>query len=209
MARKRHRAGESLPAPGVVTGTLRILGGQLRGRPIRYLGDPRTRPMKQRVREAVFNLIGGDVAGAHVVDLFAGTGALAWEAISRGARSAVLLERHYPTAKVIRENAVSLGLTDRVEVVTGDTFAWARRLLPTTHGAGTPHWLIFCSPPYELYVTRGPDLVELLERILAVAPPSSTTVVESDERFDTDRLSTLGRWDVRQYPPAVVAVGRR
>ena len=65
--------------------TLRIIGGRLRGSVIEYHGDPRTRPMKDRVREAAFNLIGPQVVGTFAIDLFAGTGALAFEALSRGA----------------------------------------------------------------------------------------------------------------------------
>src|SRR5262245_7614130 len=64
---------------------LRIIGGTLRHRKLLYSGDQRTRPMKDRVREAVFNLVGPDVVGQHAIDLFAGTGALGFEAISRGA----------------------------------------------------------------------------------------------------------------------------
>ena len=86
--------------------------------------------MKQRVREAMFNLLGPRVIGTQVFDLFAGTGALAWEALSRGAQRATLIERHFPTARLIRENAASLGLTDRIDVVPGDTFVWGKRLAP-------------------------------------------------------------------------------
>ena len=70
------------------SGTVRIIGGLHGGRILRCSGDPRTRPMKDRVREAVFNLIGTEVKGTHVVDLFAGTGALGLEASCRGALSA-------------------------------------------------------------------------------------------------------------------------
>jgi 16S rRNA (guanine966-N2)-methyltransferase len=76
--------------------------------------------MKQRVREAAFNLLGSRVAGMHVIDLFAGTGALAWEALSRGAASATLIERHFPTARLLRETAVDLGVAGQITVVPGD-----------------------------------------------------------------------------------------
>ena len=79
----RPPAGPAKTTP--VTGTLRVIGGVLRGRLIAYSGEMCTRPMKQRVREATFNLLGPRVVGTQVIDLFAGTGALAWEALSRGA----------------------------------------------------------------------------------------------------------------------------
>jgi 16S rRNA (guanine966-N2)-methyltransferase len=209
MTHKRGHRRQSPPSSKGVAGTLRILGGDLRGRPIRYLGDPRTRPMKQRVREAVFNLIGLDVRGAQAIDLFAGTGALAWEALSRGARCAILLERHLPTARLIKENALALGLWDRTELVPGDAFVWSRRLGPSrASGSGESPWLIFCSPPYDLYATNRPEILDMLERIVQAAPASSVIVVESDDRFDPDQLPGACVWDTRHYPPAVIAIGR-
>src|SRR5688572_20874387 len=105
---------------------LRIIGGKHRGRLIEYSGDERTRPMKDRVREAVFNLVGPRVVGKLAIDLFAGTGALGLEALSRGAAKAIFLERHFPTAGIIRRNAATLGVADQCSVLPADTFIWAR-----------------------------------------------------------------------------------
>ena len=71
---------------------LRIIGGHFRARKLLYHGDPVTRPMKHRVREAIFNLVGLEAKGRHAIDLFAGTGALGLEALSRGATSATFIE---------------------------------------------------------------------------------------------------------------------
>src|SRR6478735_6302833 len=103
MAKKRPADTSKHRSADTVAG-LRIIGGSLRGRKIEYSGDARTRPMKDRVREAVFNLLGYSVEGTHVIDLFAGTGAMAIEAISRGATKAICIERHYPTAKLIEKS---------------------------------------------------------------------------------------------------------
>src|ERR1041384_3149877 len=102
MTKKRSRDVPSSPAS-----ELRIIGGDMRGRKIGYHGDPRTRPMKDRVREAVFNLVESD--GVYAIDLFAGTGALGLEAISRGASGALFIERHFPTARLVEQNAQQLG----------------------------------------------------------------------------------------------------
>ena len=80
--------------------------------------------MKDRVREAVFNLLGPAVVASHAIDLFAGTGALGLEAISRGAVRATLIERHLPTCKLIEQNAAPLGVGDQVDVQFADTFKW-------------------------------------------------------------------------------------
>jgi 16S rRNA (guanine966-N2)-methyltransferase len=164
--------------------------------------------MKDRVREAAFNLIGPQVVGAHVIDLFAGTGALAFEALSRGAASALLIERHFPTARLIDRNADSLGVTDRIGVFAGDTFIWARTQLEAATSTAADRLVVFCSPPYDLYVTRTQEMVALIRRVAQHAKSGSVLVVESDRRFDTDLLPDEYEWDIRQYPPAVLAIGR-
>src|SRR5687768_17016212 len=126
---------------------LRIVGGKLRGRPLAFSGDARTRPMKDRLRESVFNLVGPSVVGTHAIDLFAGTGALGLEAISRGAARATLIERHLPTSELIQKNAAALGIAEQVQVVFADAFLWGiKDPLPTDRP-----WLVFCSPPFEFY----------------------------------------------------------
>jgi len=181
---------------------LRIIGGEFRGRPIRYHGDQATRPMKERVREAVFNLVGPAVKGKFVIDLFSGTGAMALEAISRGAERAFLIERSFPCARVIRQNAELLGVSERIAIETSDTFVWSRRepVLPDV-----PRLVFFC-PPYDYYLTRTAELSDLIREMIETAMVGSLIVVECDGRFDTDTLPDADRWDVRHYPPAVVGI---
>ncbi len=184
---------------------MRIIGGNFRGRKLRYGGDQRVRPMKDRVRESLFNLIGPAIKGKHAVDLFAGTGALGLEAISRGAVAATLTEQHYPTAKILRENVATLEIEPLVEAITADVFIWFRR------GPDLPQtpWVVFCSPPYDFYVERTEDILELIGGLIEAAPAESIFAVESDERFDFDLLPNAGQWDVRPYRPAVVGVYRK
>jgi 16S rRNA (guanine966-N2)-methyltransferase len=187
---------------------LRIIGGLFRGRKLRYSGDPRTRPMKDRVREAVFNLVGPDVKGQHALDLFAGTGALGIEALSRGAARVTFFEQHFPTAAIIRENIAALGVEDRCEVIPANTFIQFRPHAGAFRAADGLPWLVFCSPPYEFYVGRLDEMLALLGTILAAAPAGSVLVVEADERFDFGRLPMPEAWDVRSYPPAYVGILR-
>src|SRR5437660_9716076 len=147
---RKQRRPEPAKKPDEPVVGLRIIGGTLRGRKLQYSGDIRTRPMKDRVREAVFNLLGPQVAGSHAIDLFAGTGALGLEAISRGAAKVTFIERHLPTAKLIEQNAGALGVADRVQVIFGDAFGWTTAYQP----APAPPLTIFCSPPYDFYVDR-------------------------------------------------------
>jgi 16S rRNA (guanine(966)-N(2))-methyltransferase RsmD len=181
---------------------LRIVGGTLRGRLIAYHGDPCTRPMKDRVREAVFNLLGPAVRDTLVIDLFAGTGALALEALSRGASQAVAIDRHLPSVRGIRDNAAALQVEARIEVIASDAFRWfqAAQLDPSRP------WLVFCCPPYELYRTEAEALNQLVVELVSRAPDHSLLVLESDTQAELP-LPAGADWDVREYPPTVIAVG--
>lgn len=191
----------------------------MRGRKLAYSGDPQTRPMKDRVREAVFNLVGPAVQGKLALDLFAGTGALALEAISRGAIGATMLERHFPTAELICQNCRSLDVTEKTQVVPVNAFVWARRELAGEGGpqsepawretVGDAPWIVFISPPFDFYIDRTPEMLALIEQVIAAAPTQSIVVVESDTRFDLGQLPAADQWDARPYPPAVIAVFRK
>lgn len=183
---------------------VRIIGGDLRGRTLAYSGDLRTRPMKDRLREAVFNLIAERIRGKHAIDLFAGTGALGIEAVSRGATRATLIERHLPTAKLIEQNSRTLGIDDRIEACFSDAFVWGKRFT-----AADEPLAVFCSPPYEFYASRREAMLGLIERLWQLSPTGSIFAVEADDRFDFSLLPQPELWFVRAYPPAVVGIGEK
>ena len=198
---KRQKEKPTTPQPV----GLRIIGGKFRGRKLQYSGDQRTRPMKDRLREAIFNLMGPSIRKKHAVDLFSGTGALGLEAISRGADSATLIEQHFPTAKIISGNAGTLEIESRVEIVTANVFIWHKRgpKLPETP------WAVFCSPPYEFYVSRTEEMLDLIGGLIEEAPAESLFVVEADDRFDFSLLPQADQWNVRTYSPATVGILRK
>jgi len=195
---------------------VRIIGGEFRGRRLRYHGDRSVRPMKHRTREAIFNLVSTECVGRHAIDLFAGTGALGLEALSRGATSATLIEKHVPTARIVEENIRTLGVGDQATLLVTSAFLWAKRDLGMRQSAPPSDrpWLVFCSPPYAFYHERQAEMLDLIHRIQTNAPAGSILIVESDEQFDFDLLrhvdGTTGssRWDVRSYAPAVVGLWR-
>jgi 16S rRNA (guanine966-N2)-methyltransferase len=160
--------------------------------------------MKHRVREATFNLVGPAVRGMHAIDLFAGTGALALEAISRGAARATLVEHHFPTARCIEQNISSLAVEAETAVIAADTFIWARQ----QPELGSDPWLVLCSPPYRFYQERFDDMLELIQTFFDRSPRESILVVESDDRLDVRLLPEYESWDVRDYPPARIALHR-
>ncbi len=161
--------------------------------------------MKERVREALFNLVGPDVRGKHAIDLFSGTGALGLEALSRGAVTATLVERHFPTADLIKQNAVTLGVLDRCTILPANTLLFPKRW---PEFANMP-WVVFCSPPYDFYLDHAEEMLALIEGLIERSPVESIFCVEADERFDFARLPHADQWDVRTYPPAVVGIWRK
>lgn len=205
--KKTHKSSKAAGDRRSAASGVRIIGGRLRGSELPFTGQANTRPMKDRTREAIFNLLGPAVKDRIVFDLFAGTGALALESISRGAKSAVLLERHFPTAESIRKCSAGLGISPQIEVVGGDTFHWVNNVFQPGQQSNSEPWLIFCSPPYDLFVERTADMLALIERMTSTSPSGSLIVVESDNRFDTSSLPASVEWDIRPYPPAVVALG--
>lgn len=184
---------------------VRIIGGRLRGRPLPYSGDPRTRPMKDRVREAVFNLLGHAVEGTDAVDLFAGTGALGLEALSRGAAHATLIERHRPTAERIRLATRQLGIETQATVLSCDAFFWMRH----DWQPGTRPTLLFCSPPYAFFGSRRNELLEVFRLFAQRAATGSCLVIESDTGWMPQELPLSLDWDTRDYPPAIIAIGHK
>jgi 16S rRNA (guanine966-N2)-methyltransferase len=175
---------------------LRIIGGQMRGRTIRYHGADFTRPMKDNIRENLFNIIGQSIRGTKCFDLFAGTGALALEALSRGAAAAVLVEQHRLAAKCIQQTVASLDLESKAQVLTGDAFRLAGPLFAPPL-EDTP-WCVFLCPPYKLWTTSLNDLNRIIVQVIQHAPPGSVLVSETEKSFDPDNLPS-GDWDLRVY----------
>lgn len=122
---------------------IKVNGGDLRGRNLRTPPGLATRPTAAKVRQAIFNILAGRVAGARVADLYAGSGALGIEALSRGAAACVFVEEARPAAKLLMANLAALGLTGRSQVMTASVAAAAAGL-----AAAGPFDLILADPPY-------------------------------------------------------------
>jgi 16S rRNA (guanine966-N2)-methyltransferase len=123
------------------TGRLRLIGGDYRRRLLPVLDSPGLRPTPDRVRETLFNWLAAALPGARVLDLFAGTGALGLEALSRGAREATFVERDARVAGQLAANLATLGAAERGHVVTGEAAAFLA-------GPPTPCSLVFLDPPF-------------------------------------------------------------
>ncbi len=207
-AKSQHNRPKTNRPAGPAT-QLRIIGGRHRGRQLVYSGDQvTTRPMKDDVRESLFNLVGGWMEGKWVIDLFAGTGAVGLEAVSRGALAATLVERHFPTARLIRENVAALQEQQRVTIETSDALFWSRQFLKSRQQPVAAPWAVFCCPPWPMFMHQREEIVGLIDSWYRALPPGSLLIVEADVRFDPKHLPDADSWRIRDYPPARVCVIR-
>lgn len=179
---------------------MRIVGGRLGGRVLKAPHGAQTRPTSEKVREAIFNIllnIHGSIEGDHVLDLFAGSGGLGIEALSRGALSCTFVDAAKPALAAIRANLHDLGLADRATILAGDAVGLAARHIPPA-----PWNLVFVDPPYasELAVRA----ITALPRDHLAAKP--IVIIEHDRRnVPPDALGSLLRTDQRRYGDTLVS----
>ncbi len=165
---------ELLPSGARLGPEMRITGGRWRSRALVAPRGTTTRPTSDRVREALFSMLASDglfaeSQGPRVLDLYAGSGALAFEALSRGACGAVLVEQARDALGAIRDNARTLEAEGLVRVVASKV----ERALETLDG---PFGIVFIDPPYA--EVRGPDFMKLLTRAADCVQPSGVLVLE-------------------------------
>jgi 16S rRNA (guanine966-N2)-methyltransferase len=120
---------------------MRVIAGEFRSRRLKTLPGLTTRPTPDRLRETLFNVLAPGIADSTFLDAYAGTGAVGIEALSRGARRCVFVEKNRAAVEVIRENLASLGIENRAEVYTGRTLTVLERVTAD---------IVFLDPPYEM-----------------------------------------------------------
>lgn len=180
----------------------RIIAGELGGRTIPGAVSAGTRPTSDRVREALFSRLEGwdAIDGARVLDLYAGTGALAFESLSRGAAGALLAEIHAPTARSLAQAARQLGLAERTEVRTGRAETLAAQLARTS----APFGLVFLDPPYDVPTETLEDLLTVLrpaledDALVVIERSSRSRPVDWPEGWGDDGTKAYGE-TVLQY----------
>jgi 16S rRNA (guanine966-N2)-methyltransferase len=158
--------------------TPRIVAGELGSRRLQTPKGRTTRPTSDRAREALFARL-GEVEGATVLDLFAGSGALGFEALSRGAASVTFADTDPAALAVVRANAEALGVLDRCRLLRSDF----RRVLRDEAAAGHAYSLLLLDPPYTLLPRFLPALRQLLPPVLA---PQARVVLEAPAGLDPD-----------------------
>lgn len=127
---------------------MRVVAGSQKGRRLKEPNGPGLRPTSARVKEALFSIIAERLSNAHVLDLFAGTGALGLEALSRGARETVFVENQSDSIQVLRENITRCSLTDCSSIISQDVHDFLKA--PSQRHQANPFDLVFADPPYEV-----------------------------------------------------------
>jgi len=176
---------------------MRIVRGSLGGRVLRAPHGAATRPTSEKVREAIFNIL-PDVERLQVLDMFAGSGALGIEALSRGAAHATFIDQSKPALAVLRQNLRELGIEARATVLSGDAVSLAARHVPAS-----PWQLVFIDPPY------ASDLAVRAAESLAHLADDAVIVIEHDRRnAPPEQLGSLLRTDHRRYGDTLVSFYR-
>lgn len=167
---------------------MRVIAGSHKGRRLLGPRGPGLRPTPDRVKEALFSILGDRVRDAHVLDLYAGTGAIGIEALSRGARRVTFVEAHPASLRVLRDNLTRCGLDSAAEVHPDEAEAFLQRRRPDS----APYDVIFADPPYRM------DAAPLLAWLDAVAGPHTLAIIEHGTK--TPPPAEAGRWArLRQY----------
>ena len=172
---------------------MRVIAGRYGGRRIQAPPGHTTRPTSDRVREALFSILGDRVVDARVLDLFAGSGALGIEALSRGAASATFVDTARSALRALRDNLEALGADG--EIIVAD----AREFLRLTPAGARQYDLVFLDPPYRAALRMSGELSESLPSVLAA---SAIVVTESDRRAPLDL--SLPLTDERRYGDTLI-----
>ena len=172
---------------------MRVISGKAKGSRLKKVPGDTTRPIMDRVKESLFNILGNEVVNARWLDLFAGTGQVGIEALSRGAAAVIFVDKVRPAIKTIQTNLSHTRLQESAEVVQADAFTYLQR------GGYTPFDLIYVAPPQ--YLGLWLDVLRVLdERPLTFLQPDGQVVVQIDPKeYEVVPLQHLSLYKERTY----------
>ena len=178
---------------------MRIIAGEFRGRKLLPPeGTDVTRPITDRVKQSLFDILAPRIEGARVYDLFAGTGSMGLECLSRGAAHATFLEADRSAVQRLKKNVAALGVAGRTQVVPGDLYAWFASAA-NSHSRAGETGLVFLDPPYR-HLKEQPDALRRLAKLIVLhhLSPSGVVMFRHDAADDLE-LPALHRYDSRTY----------
>lgn len=180
---------------------MRIIAGRFRGRPLVHFKADHIRPTTDRVKESIFNKLQGWIDGSRVLDLYAGTGNLSCESISRGATSVDAVELSKKSIAIIRDNLKLLDIENEVLVHNEDVLKYLKRY------EGEPYDLVFADPPFTEKLADS--TLEALASSRAVGPDTIVMIESSSHETVKDSYEGLERTDERDYGDKRVSYWRR
>ena len=170
---------------------MRVISGSAKGRHLQSVPGDSTRPITDRVKEAVFNILGADIVEARFLDLFGGTGGVGIEALSRGAAHTVFIEKNRKAQETIKANLLLTKLSDRAEIVRGDAFAYLQ-------GVPQPFHYIYIAPPqYHRWWVAALKLID--ERPDWLADDGEITVQIHPREYEAVPLEHFEEIEQRRY----------
>ena len=179
---------------------MRVVSGTARGRSLKAVPGKGTRPTTDKVKEALFSMIGPYFEGGHVLDLFAGTGGLGIEALSRGMDRGIFIDMDPKAIEVIKQNLQTTQLAKMAEVYRND----AKRAIKALAKRGTRFSLVFLDPPYRM--SDADELVVELEEKQLLSP-DIIVVIEHDAGVSyPDRIGKLDLWKRSVYGETIISV---
>ena len=173
---------------------MRIIGGEFRSRKLLPPASDTTRPITDRVKQSLFDILAPHIEDARVYDCFAGTGSMGLECLSRGAAQATFFEADRSAAALLRKNIASLGVEKRSRMIDRDLFDWFESTSPPIEGAR----IIFLDPPYRFLTERTDELRNLASRLVSHLAPDGIVVFRHDAA-DSLQLPPFAASDRRGY----------
>jgi 16S rRNA (guanine966-N2)-methyltransferase len=176
---------------------MRIIAGEFRSRRILAPAGPITRPITDRAKQSLFDILGGEMEDAIVYDCFAGTGSMGLECLSRGARHVTFFESDRSAGALLRRNIVALGVQRRCKVIDRNLFRW----IESSEGRGRTQraGLVFLDPPYRFLRERAADLQQLAVRLATDHVSPGGLVVFRHDAADALHLPPLATVESRTY----------
>ena len=171
---------------------MRVIAGKAKGMRLRQVGSKITRPITDRVKESLFNIIGEDIQGASMLDLFAGTGSVGIEALSRGASRITFVEKNKEALKTIKDNLCVTNFEDSAEIIDNDAFKY----LSISHDLLFDY--VFVAPPQ--YNNLWYKSMKIIDNSLAIVDKDSWIIVQIDPvEYKMDSFDNLYVVDKRKY----------
>ncbi len=173
---------------------IRIVAGSMRGRKLTCTVNASLRPTPQRVRKALFSILGNAVPERPFFDIFAGTGVVGLEAISRGASSVTFIERDFRLIGDLERHIAEFGIARQARIARTDVYRWIERWQAPDEPVN-----VFLSPPFRDFEHRLDELLNVIAQLQERVQPASVLVVQAESKAALDELPARTEWDERRY----------